>query len=192
VAAMRIHPNNLPELGPNEVGDEPIELGYGELHRSATMREGALYRIMANLGVQRSAANAGIPVLTIEPGVTVELVSDAELGVGYANGGTLKAEGTPEKPIKFTGFDKSKGSWNGIKLYSEAKDVSIKNAVVEYAKSSDTEGAVRAYSNAVGTLENVTFAHLEGVGLSRDYESKVTGKDLKADDAKAAELTPGQ
>ncbi len=190
VAAMRIHPNNLPEVGANETGDEVIELYAGSLNRSATMRAPHTYRLIGNLGIERSASNAGIPVLTVEPGVTVESVSDAELGVGYNNDGTLKAEGTADKPIKFTGFDKTKGSWNGIRLYSNAKDVVIKNAVVEYARSAENEGAIRAHSESSGTIEGVTFAHLEGVGISHEPASKVATKDLKVDDAPAAELKP--
>jgi hypothetical protein len=192
VAGIRIHPGNLPELGANDLGDRAIELTHGDLTRSATMRAPTTYRLMGNLGVHRTASNAGMPTLTLEPGVTVEAVTDVELGVGYANAGVLKAEGTPDKPIKFTGFDKSKGSWNGIKLYSEARDVVIRNAIVEYAATTPEQGAIRAHGEATGVIENVTFAHLDGVGLQHDHGSKVTAKDLKVDDAPTAELKPAE
>jgi hypothetical protein len=192
VAAMRIHPGNLTELGANDVGDEPIELFDGNVTRSATMRAPGTYRLIGNLGVERTASNAGMPTLTIEPGVVVEAVSDCELYVGYGNAGVLKAEGTADKPITFTGFDKSKGSWDGIVLYGATRDTVIKHAVVEYAKSEAEKGAIQARQDASATLEALTYRHLEGVGLSHERRSKVTGTDLKVEDSPAAEFKPAE
>jgi hypothetical protein len=54
--------------------------------------------------------------LVIEPGTVVKFMPDAELSVGYGGYGSLKAIGTPEKPIMFTSAsaNPTAGNYRGL------------------------------------------------------------------------------
>ena len=77
------------------------------------------------------------PTLTIEAGVIVKFKPGGSLVIGepYSHeAGTLIAEGTPEKPIKFTSYEGSPypGAWGWI-MFGSAKSKSILNhCIFEY------------------------------------------------------------
>src|SRR5881409_1914289 len=50
--------------------------------------------------------------LTIEAGSTIQLGANVDLVI--TNGGRLLAEGTPAKPIRFSGVPQSSERWSGI------------------------------------------------------------------------------
>ena len=190
--AMRLQPVDVPALGTNTfAAGAGVEIKGGPMHESGTLRAGpagAIYRLVGALDVDRGADQTAMSVLTIEPGVVIEANGDGELNVGTYHAGSLKAVGTADKPIRFTAVDKTKGGWKGIVLGSAAKDVVIRHAVVEYATSDDKMGAIRAGEGAQATIENVSFEHLQGVGLSVRRGATVATGGLKAVDASAAEL----
>ncbi|MBI4952254.1 MAG: hypothetical protein HY908_09480 [Myxococcales bacterium] len=194
--AMSVDPMQLPFLAAGNTFDDKavIAIAEGNLVKNATLRAGTSYRIFGEVQVARGADDAATPILKIEPGVTVELVSGVSLSVGYANAGGIEAVGTPDKPIRFTGFDKRKGGWGYLGLYGQARSVRIENAIVEFATSNDTEGAIRCDAAAEGTIKDVAFEHLEGVGVS--YPSGAAPKCKleggKVNDAKALEYKPAE
>ncbi len=76
-------------------------------------------------------------VLTIEPGVVIAFAANSGLfieGVGSANG-TIRAVGTAQKPIVFTGMEKIPGFWKGITILANDVRNEISFCVLEYAGS---------------------------------------------------------
>jgi len=190
--AMHLSPSQLPALGTNTFDPKAIvEIEGGGLDQSATLRagpSGATYRLTGSLSIGGDAS----PVLTIEPGVVIEGTRDGQLEIATYQSGSLKAIGSPDKPIRFTAVEKTKGGWKGIVLAGNAKDVVIQHAVVEYAESDRQTGAIRTGESVdQGTqaaIEDVSFEHLNGVGLSVNRLAKVTTKGLKMLDATAVEF----
>jgi hypothetical protein len=192
-AAARVHAGYLAKLGAATMDPKSVvQVVGGDVVQNSTMRGGVTYRLLGHLEVNRvgTTGGTGIPTLTIEAGAIVETTGDSEIGVGYGGPGTLKVTGTADKPVQLTSVDKAKGTWTGIRLYDQARDVSIEHAVVEYAKSADDHGAIHAEGQATGSVKDVTFQHLDGVGISVVPPAKVKTSGLKAVDAKAAEWKP--
>ena len=189
-AAMLLSPVQLPALGRNSPGKLAIEIMAGNVTKSATLSSGETYRIAGELDVNRSAPSEPLPTLTIEAGATLEFARGASLGVGYNNDGSLSAVGTVAAPIKFTGVDKTKGSWDGIHIFAGGKDVDIENAVIEFANSNDSDGAIQLRDATNTTLKAITFQHLNGVGYSKSDKATVSVDSLRVVDAKQITATP--
>ena len=81
----------------------------GLLTEDRTLSSDHVYYVSSSLGI-----NEGV-TLTIEPGTRLEFAEDA----GLYSFGKLIANGTPEKPIVFTGHE-GEESWNGV--YSRTND----------------------------------------------------------------------
>lgn len=91
--------------------------------------------------------------VTIEPGVTIVFQKDTGLRV-YQQG-SLKAAGTEDKPITFTGEEKARGHWAGIYFASSNSRNEISNSIIEYAGSdygiaSGDNAAIKLYSSSSG------------------------------------------
>lgn len=78
---------------------------HGLIERDTTWTADRTWYVTSNVGIQKGAT------LTIEPGTRVEFENDAEL----ASFGRLIANGTPKKPIVFTGHNGAR--WNGIRTH---------------------------------------------------------------------------
>jgi catechol 2,3-dioxygenase-like lactoylglutathione lyase family enzyme len=98
---------------------------------------------LANRGLEvRGDVGKPIPLLTIEPGVSVKFPKDQGLAVGpyaSANGlalGALSAVGTPDKPIVLTSAAEAPmpGDWQGLAFYyhNDARN-KVEHVRVEYA-----------------------------------------------------------
>jgi RHS repeat-associated protein len=84
-----------------------------------------------------SLAVASGATLTIGAGVTLK-------GVPFAVNGTLKAEGTAEKPILFTSeTDSAPGQWTGIKFEAGSSSSVIDHAELRYAGSGSNGFAIK-------------------------------------------------
>lgn len=69
--------------------------------------------------------------VTIEPGAQLEFGENT--GIEVRQNGSLTAEGTPEKPIVFTGTDPTPGYWTGVFFESNSAKNVIRNAKITYA-----------------------------------------------------------
>jgi len=173
------------ELGSLGVGNTFVDnakaaiyVNSGTVSASATWRNfGIPYRLFNQNYVESSDST---PVLTIEPGCTLEFGQDAGLNVGYHSGtqGALYAVGTEQKPITFTGVAKSAGSWEGLYVSEGAtpgvegntSTTVIQHAVIEYGAASSNSGLLTLYS-AKPLVKNVTFRHSgsgKGIYLTGD------------------------
>lgn len=106
--------------------------------------------------------------LTIEPGVVVEFETNAYLRV---NGG-LSAIGTAERPITFTGLDKTAGSWMGVAVQgpspTEPAEANLAHVRFEYGGSEGLIFAGKAnleLHNANLVARNLVSRHSPGDGI---------------------------
>lgn len=120
-----------------------------------------------NLGVPYHFTGLSTEVtaaLTIEPGVTLVFPKDSQFQID--DSGTLNAVGEAERPITFTGAEKSPGFWRGVLVMNNNPNV-IDHAIVEYG------GAKGLMTGNVGTfgragrlsISNSTLRYSESAGL---------------------------
>ena len=105
--------------------------------------------------------------VTIESGVTVNAEPGTELKVGeLVVKGTLKAEGTAEKPILFTSVsDSAPGQWGGIKLESGSGGSVIDHAEVRYAGSGSNNPTIKISGGVSPTITNSTIRKGSYIGI---------------------------
>lgn len=113
-------------------------------------------------------------LLTLEPGVTLEFAQGVGLDVSAT--GRLKAQGTEDAPVTFTGVEKERGFWAGIYFYeTKSQDNVLEHAVVEHGGSTkwhggDSRGGVYARDAGVRVaFRNVTFRENAITGLFADH-----------------------
>lgn len=106
--------------------------------------------------------------LTIEPGTVLNFDSNIELDV--EDSASLKAVGTKEAPIVFTGWQQAPGAWGGIYVSSDAIGSQIAYATISYAGAEDfANGAISLGSGATSArlgISNVEMTHNAKFGLS--------------------------
>jgi len=187
--AMQLHPAQLVGVARDNTmdADAPIEIIHGEIRHDTRMHAGVRYRLMGNVGVARAQNEPATPTLTIEGGATIEGTSGCALYVGYGATGTLKAIGTPDRPVRFTSVDRKKATWAGVRFYDQTRDSTIAHAVVEFANPGDGGGAIEIDRGAEVAIWNVAFAHLDGVGVSARKDPHVTLASLTGDDVVAVQ-----
>jgi hypothetical protein len=110
--------------------------------------------------------------LTIDPGVTIAFTSGAGLSVN--ENGSLKAMGTADKPIVFTGESKVKGAWRGIISFSNNVNNRFENTIIEYAgggsfNSNNDRGSVILWTNTYARFENTTIRDGAEYGININY-----------------------
>ncbi|MFO7880765.1 MAG: right-handed parallel beta-helix repeat-containing protein [Bacteroidota bacterium] len=116
--------DNIPDLIPVQLPqgayDNNILVPEDSLLVLENHREGLDYLI-----TRRSVVRGD---LQIEPGVEIAFAEDAALDVR----GSLKADGTPDDSIVFTGEEKVAGAWGFIAFLSENENNLLNHCVVEY------------------------------------------------------------
>jgi hypothetical protein len=151
----------------------PIELPCSQINEEMTLDkkyEGVVYHVPCMIRV-----NAG---LIIEPGVTVQFAQDAgfELSDSGSREGYLKAEGTEQDSIRFTGVLKSEGAWDQLRINSGDLRNSMKYCIVEYAGMQDgSKAAIRVDSDGKLQLKNSLVRRSSGLGMFVSYAANITG-----------------
>lgn len=136
--------------------------------------------------------NVNSGVLTIDPGVNIEMGSAASI---YVNtGAALRAVGSSSEKITFTSVDKVPGAWGGI-YFSFTTNVNnlIENSLIEYAGdgTDSGKGAISLWANPRVTVRNTEFRSLPtcavysyngesnpNLTLENNTLSSVTGQEL--------------
>lgn len=130
--------------------------------------------------------------VTIEPGVTIAFETDASLWI--REDGSLKAVGTSDKPITFTGVDKARGAWGGIFFASNDPKNEMKYTIVEYsggtasAWSSSEKAGVVIGSGASLKFENNLVQLCKAWGLSLFYSANASNTTIKNNTFKENEV----
>jgi hypothetical protein len=121
--------------------------------------------------------------LIVEPGVNIEFEQDRSLRMML--GGSLTAEGTASRPVKFTGTQKQEGFWQGL-LFATNSDLNrLEHVIVEFGGSSELPESPRAniaipgdaISGSVLHLSNTTVHRSGGYGLYIGGQSYVSHFD---------------
>lgn len=105
---------------------------YDILTTSTTWRNvGVPYDIEISVTVEGPSK----PVLTIEPGITTKWAPETFLEIANSSTGGLKAVGTKEKPIVFSGSVEKKSGWMGIGFgpRSVGSSIQVQHATVAFA-----------------------------------------------------------
>lgn len=111
-----------------------------------------------NLSIQANA------LLTIQPGVEIEFPAKGYLSTG--DDGALKAIGTANDPIIFTGTAKAPKAWKGIRINSKSPENQIQHAIIEYSGFGEPGANVHLWYNSMLNIDNVTFKNIAGCGVN--------------------------
>lgn len=110
-----------------------------------------------------------IAVLTLDPGVTLEMAQDASFSIDTDAAG-LRAVGTVAKPITFTGVTKTAGSWYGLDFdgTNNANNI-LDHCVVEYGGGGPGWGGmIYAHADSHGVtlqVKNSLVRHSSTYGI---------------------------
>jgi hypothetical protein len=153
------------DAGSNYTGNDSDEVMVrtNRVTRNATWAAiGVPYHLSDNLNVE-------VP-WTIEAGNTLILAEDAWISINGDEGG-LRAVGTAQAPILFTGEQQVPGFWQRLQFGGNNASNRLEFVTVEYGGSTahDSDGAgVRAVGDSSGvtlSLSNTTVRHCQGWGL---------------------------
>jgi hypothetical protein len=132
-----------------------------------TTLNGAKYKIVDNVGFKHN--------ITIAEGAVFEFATDA--GIIIYDGSSIKALGTADNKIVFTGTSKTPGAWKGIFIASSSVENIFEHVDISYGGSSDIDtffGKTNmALDDAKITLRNVSFTGSAGYGLQTGNGSSV-------------------
>lgn len=146
----------------NEITDEPESSNIlsGEILKPTTLTADKTYTVEGWVNVESD--------LIIEPGTVLKFKEDAGIYVGYSSYGSLKANGTADKPILFTSAAgvKSAGDYIGIYFYANASKSSILSYCnFEYAGGKEySEAAIYVEYTSV-SINNCTITKNAGIGV---------------------------
>jgi len=128
---------------------------------NSTWEAGGLPYILQDLSGNNSDLNVKAGnLLTIEPGVTVELRKSTQDFLIY---GKLLAEGTVASPITFTSDSKIPGDWGSLQFLSGSDPTSrISNAVLEYGGGS---GQMLLVSSAKPNIDSIVVKNSSSDGI---------------------------
>ena len=125
-------------------------------------------------------------VLELKPGVVLKF--DAATGLSVSGEGRLKALGTMEKPVVFSGTTAIRGHWRGITFSgSKSVDNQLDHVTIEYAGSSSSRGGLYIegsgnslkISNAMFKENDVAAIHIVDNSAECDIESTAFDKNQR-------------
>ena len=166
-----------------------VKLG-GLIDKDTTLYANRTYLVTENVGVMKGAK------LTIEPGTTVKFRE----GMGISSFGRLIANGTPEKPIIFTGNEGNTKAWAGIKSHedtdykkyegifmnedstlftiekTDATPIEIHSLYLKNERGNDAYVYYNTYTQTAPSLPSL----YDGIdfGILREHPEKVTDPDF--------------
>ena len=114
----------------------------------------------------------------IAPGVTIEFMAEKGLyvknshlsyGLGY-----LKAKGTADKPITFTGYAKRKGYWTGIMISSSSRDTEFDHVKVSYGGSNSFSNFGFNAKTNIGLYGNIDAPSGHGIPYLKITNSEIS------------------
>ena len=149
-------------------------LVYGDYFEQASatwLNLGCPYILYGELYIQSATGS----VLTLQPGVEIQISDGIYIGYGTSTYGTLIAEGTSQAMIKFTSDapagSKTAGDWDYIGFYEGAgSNSSLTYCDIEYGGGySDYMGMVNIDESSIN-LTNCTITNSASYGITTGYE----------------------
>ncbi len=109
---------------------------------------------------------SGNKVITIKPGVKIQF-DGGESGFNFRDQSALKMIGTAAKPIILEGKSATKGSWQGVEIYSKNIENQWDYVTLRHAGNSQKAGLLlKGFDTAVRvSIKNSTFSDNEGYGI---------------------------
>lgn len=147
---------------------------YGDYFEQASatwLNLGCPYILYGEFYIQSATGS----VLTIQPGVEIQISDGIYIGYGSETFGTLKAEGTSQARIKFTSTapagSKTAGDWDYIGFYDGAgSNSSFAYCDIEYGGGySDYMGMVNIDESSV-SITNCNITNSASYGITTGYE----------------------
>jgi hypothetical protein len=183
--ALRVGPNEFGAVAAdNSFADgERVEIDGGDVTSAQTWHaHKVVLEVQDDVSIDKRAA------LTLAPGIELRFRDGAGMSVGYNEESTLKAAGTAEAPIRLRGAREEAGAWEGLSIYSNARDVVLENVILEH--TGGTAG-VTVRGTAVVKASNLTCNKCENGAISWECPGKVTTSEIKAGEGTpAAEIKP--
>lgn len=156
-------------------GADHVRLLAGELDGEVTWRKLSVpYRPCAEGGIIAAGEGDG---LTIEPGVRLEFGANGGLSFD-ADSAYLKAIGTAEAPIVFTGATEAPGAWRGLYFDSNNVNNMLDHVELAYAgadafNSNGDKGGIIVWSGARLSVKNSTIRDLDAdCGINAPYDDE--------------------
>jgi hypothetical protein len=192
-APIEIPPDAVPSLpqGDYTLNDrDVIQLRGGAVTRTATWRSPGV-PFFAPQGLDITGVDTD-PVLTLQPGVVLQLGADMRVVVADFRGpGALRALGTAAEPILFTSeIPGVPGSWMGVELGTAADErTRLDHVEIHDAGAGDAggAGAVRLQLDPGGVLRNTRILRSSSCGVmlfagswAEDYTNPVLGNSFAA------------
>jgi hypothetical protein len=130
--------------------------------QNITFKDGFTYIIKGVVVVKNAT-------VTVQPGANIRFMANARLGFAEApnDAATIKAIGTPAKPIRFTSnlTNPAKGDWDCIYLYKGAAECEFENCIFEYGGGNTVTKAMVVIKNTKASFKSCTFRQSESVGI---------------------------
>lgn len=153
-------------------GTDAIRVTQGTVTRTTSWRNlGVPYQLPVGLAIGNPVGDpTADPVLTLEPGVTLELGTNTiALVASFGYQGARRAIGTPTDPIRFTSATPGiPGSWWGLELGRQV-DARTRLEYVEILDAGAGDpgyaGAVRMWVDPGGVLRNTTIRRSPNCGV---------------------------
>ena len=123
------------------------------------------FRVVAtDFGITRRITMGNQSSLNLEPGVTLQFDTDTELRID--DGGSLKAVGTENDKITFTGVDGGPGAWSGIYFaFTQSINNQLDHCIIEYAGSGNDKAGVKMWADPKLSVTNTLFSEIDGCGI---------------------------
>jgi len=110
----------------------------------------------------------------IEPGTVIKFLSGSSLIIGWTDFGSLKAVGTPDKPIIFTSAASSPGKGDWVGIYFESHNASsvseLSYCTIEYC-GSDYFGGLNLTETSI-KMNHCAIEHIKNAGIMLISNSK--------------------
>lgn len=108
-------------------------------------------------------------VLTIQPGVVIQMPQDGTLKIRETGG--LIAVGTSQDPIIFTSTTQAAKAWNGIYVSSKYAGNTIAHAEIHYSGMGVNAKNVYLWYDSALNIHDVKFYDIEGCAINWRYSS---------------------
>lgn len=178
---MIMDPNAIHTIGENNIFettnfgvlvDEDIDFTKDE---AIWPNIGVPYFIVGNFYIQSESTSGAS--LTLAPGVTLAMMEEARIYVGYNETGALIAEGTAELPITFTSGQTTKeaGDWDCIMIEEYSKSsTNFEYCIFEYGGGNDYYNFMVGVYEAETSFSSCTFKHSLNMGLALDETAEMS------------------
>jgi hypothetical protein len=165
--------------GNDFTGESRLLVEGGTVERDARWRDlGVPLEVTGPVAVDNGAT------LTFDAGLDVRVRDGFTLAVGELYGGSLRMEGTGERPISLVGVHDRRGTWDAIRLHEKSRGNALRHVKLRNA------GGVAAID--VAPSSEATVEHVECARCYAPVLAWGCGAEVRPADIAASDNTPGE